>query len=95
MKNPVPLFGILALAGCETPCTELNASLVAIYEDCGVEVPSELEDGGKGECGTTPEEADCTLACYDEAGCAGLDGTDEELASAMGPCVYACNEPSD
>lgn len=92
MKYLLVLFGILALAGCETPCTELNASLVAIYEDCGVEIPTDLEDGGRGgECGATAEESDCSAACYEASGCAGIDGSDQAAADDRGACVAACS----
>ena len=79
-------------AGCETPCTDLNASLVALYEDCGLDLPADLEDGGEGDCAISDEEADCEEACYDAGGCPALDGSDEAAAEALATCLLDCEE---
>ncbi len=82
---------LLFTACGESPCEGLNADLTAHYEECGVALPADLEDGGAGDCGATDESADCTAACYETAGCAAIDGTDTDATAALSDCEAACD----
>lgn len=75
----------------ESPCEGLNADLTAHYEECGVALPADLEDGGAGDCGATDESADCVSACYETAGCGAIDGSDDAAATSLSDCEAACD----
>lgn len=84
---------LLLLGGCASPCEKLNDAIVSKYEECGIELSSDLEDGGSGDCAIEADEADCTGACYSDADCAALDGTDPDAALTFADCLVGC-EPA-
>jgi hypothetical protein len=85
-----PLPVLLVVLGCNTPCKDLNAYLVEVYDGCALPLPEDLEDGGKGACPASWEETECTKACYDEVPCGALDGSDPVANEDWNTCLQAC-----
>ena len=89
------LPALAALAGCKSPCEELNEDLVKFWDDCEVELPSDLKDGGHEQCDIEHDVADCTAKCYDDGGCEAIDGSDPDAASALADCTAGCLPPAE
>ena len=84
------IMGLFVLnTGCGSPCQDLNADLVDFYESCDVEIPEELQDGGKGSCDSTDEQAACKAACYTD--CAAIDGSDAAAVDDLDACLSSCD----
>ncbi|MEQ1565835.1 MAG: hypothetical protein ABMA64_09375 [Myxococcota bacterium] len=81
---------VVFAGACVTPCEQLNEDLVALWESCGVEIPEELADGGKGECDTDADLAACASACWDAEGCPAVDGSDPEAYDRVQACNADC-----
>ena len=87
----VALALLCGLAGCgSSPCKDLNAREVAVYDACGVTIPTDLEDGGSGNCAVDDTEAECVAACYEAAECNALDGSDDAANQALYDCSATC-----
>jgi hypothetical protein len=87
------LFAALTLAtacGGGTPCDTLADAIEAKYDECGLTLPEADPDAEEVECTLEEELADCQAACYADAGCGALDGSDLEAATAWGECFAAC-----
>lgn len=78
------------VVGCPSPCVGINDVIVSRYDECGLALTEDLQDGGRSflgtQCAASVDEAACVEQCWMEASCEVVAGNN----GGVGACANDC-----